>query len=799
MRKIYFFLVAALCSMATIVQAQTWDFYEFLDTRPDEPTIMHDITFDKETSVLKFYDTFDPTRKCPRKYELYFYSFTKGHLAKLDLGALSHNYLYAWGTEEDGHFVHAWISNTVSREINNSEGGWVEFDLTEKIEELRGMGYNSLRINIQGYYYEPGFQWREMEQSEVKHAGINNEITVEYPIFYDNYPNCTTRPVQYGKKINVRSYFKVSERVFCYLQQEAPDGTWNTIQAQSFTRDKAFESAAVQAKMEYTREYLTEGHSSPLRFRTVLFCPTRNESDTSDVDEVKLQYFCSVNNVTTYHEPGETVTIDAPSAHKRYRILSAAPIEFAVSGDNYSFTMPTNNVTLYEEDQTYTVRFLDYDYSLIDEQVVLEGADAVAPETPSHSGMTFEGWDGAFTNIQQNTVVRAMYTVDGVSVKLTNENNITSANQGENITFQAAVKSNVSQSAKVYLQSAFIENEGDALSWKDGNSSKNITADNVVAGSTVEFSEVTVLPTGTNYNGYRARYFRLRVVMGGVDYYSNVYRVDVFYPVEIYSPDYEVYTMTDCSTLTGNDTIYSRPGDTVWVRETTASVCDLDLELYTGWDGVAKGVEDERGSYVVMPAGYGQNMITVSRQKFDVVFFVEGQSDGYWSLIYGEGANKVYEKVECGSAVSAPEILAPEGYSFLGWKARGSYADDAYTSVSDSLRFDAVFQKNETFTITFVDYDGTELKTQEVEIGENATPPAVPYHDGMMFIGWDGKYQAVTADATVTALYDSYPEGIEEPTSDSSLKGRAKKVLRDGVLLIERNGHIYNAQGAVVD
>ena len=41
-------------------------------------------------------------------------------------------------------------------------------------------------------------------------------------------------------------------------------------------------------------------------------------------------------------------------------------------------------------------------------------------------------------------------------------------------------------------------------------------------------------------------------------------------------------------------------------------------------------------------------------------------------------------------------------------------------------------------------------------------------------------------------------EGIEQPTSDSSLKGRANKVLRDGVLLIERNGKTYNAQGAEV-
>lgn len=38
-------------------------------------------------------------------------------------------------------------------------------------------------------------------------------------------------------------------------------------------------------------------------------------------------------------------------------------------------------------------------------------------------------------------------------------------------------------------------------------------------------------------------------------------------------------------------------------------------------------------------------------------------------------------------------------------------------------------------------------------------------------------------------------EGIEEPTSDSSLKGRGEKMIKDGQLLIERNGKMYNAFG----
>ena len=41
-------------------------------------------------------------------------------------------------------------------------------------------------------------------------------------------------------------------------------------------------------------------------------------------------------------------------------------------------------------------------------------------------------------------------------------------------------------------------------------------------------------------------------------------------------------------------------------------------------------------------------------------------------------------------------------------------------------------------------------------------------------------------------------QGIDQPTSDSSLKGRGKKLIKDGQLYIERNGKTYNTLGAEV-
>ena len=61
----------------------------------------------------------------------------------------------------------------------------------------------------------------------------------------------------------------------------------------------------------------------------------------------------------------------------------------------------------------------------------------------------------------------------------------------------------------------------------------------------------------------------------------------------------------------------------------------------------------------------------------------------------------------------------------------------------------------ETFTVTFVDYDGTVLKVETVENGCGATAPTDPVRTNYQFVGWDVDYSSITADITVTAEYVS--------------------------------------------
>ena len=60
-----------------------------------------------------------------------------------------------------------------------------------------------------------------------------------------------------------------------------------------------------------------------------------------------------------------------------------------------------------------------------------------------------------------------------------------------------------------------------------------------------------------------------------------------------------------------------------------------------------------------------------------------------------------------------------------------------------------------TYTVTFVDYDGTELDSDDVEEGVTPTAPTNPTRTGYTFAGWYPTIEAVTSNTTYTATYSA--------------------------------------------
>ena len=68
------------------------------------------------------------------------------------------------------------------------------------------------------------------------------------------------------------------------------------------------------------------------------------------------------------------------------------------------------------------------------------------------------------------------------------------------------------------------------------------------------------------------------------------------------------------------------------------------------------------------------------------------------------------------------------------------------------------------YTVTFKDWNGTILDTQQVEKGHAATAPANPTREGYTFTGWDKDFSNIQSDLIVTALYEKNETPVEKFT-----------------------------------
>lgn len=106
------------------------------------------------------------------------------------------------------------------------------------------------------------------------------------------------------------------------------------------------------------------------------------------------------------------------------------------------------------------------------------------------------------------------------------------------------------------------------------------------------------------------------------------------------------------------------------------------------------------------------------------------------------------EKVQHGSAATAPKVSEKDGKTFKGW-------DKDFSNVTSDLTINAVYDVD-TFTVTFKDGEKV-LETQTVEYEAAATAPDIARlspPEGMHFAKWDKDFSKVTEDIEVSAVYE---------------------------------------------
>ena len=110
------------------------------------------------------------------------------------------------------------------------------------------------------------------------------------------------------------------------------------------------------------------------------------------------------------------------------------------------------------------------------------------------------------------------------------------------------------------------------------------------------------------------------------------------------------------------------------------------------------------------------------------------------------------------------EAKANEGYHFVKWTKNGvDYSTNSKVSVTladADVELVAVFEIDE-FTVTFKDYDGSIIDTQQVAYYTSAFEPEEPTRNGYTFTGWDKSFDNVTEDLVITAQYILTPGEVE--------------------------------------
>ena len=119
--------------------------------------------------------------------------------------------------------------------------------------------------------------------------------------------------------------------------------------------------------------------------------------------------------------------------------------------------------------------------------------------------------------------------------------------------------------------------------------------------------------------------------------------------------------------------------------------------------------------------------------------------------------------VEKGNDAVAPADPTRVGYTFTGW-------DKAFTNITADLTVTAQYDIKK-YTVTFVDWDDAELNKQIIVHGQSAEAPTDPERAGFTFTGWDKEFDIVTADLTVKAQYAAMVWTITYLNWDGELLG----------------------------
>lgn len=447
----------------------------------------------------------------------------------------------------------------------------------------------------------------------------------------------------------------------------------------------------------------------------------------------------------------------------------------------------TYTATFTQQTNQYTVTWVNWDDTVLQEAEEVEyGTRPVyrgeTPVKPGNAQYTYQfaGWTptvtevtGAITYKATFTSVVNQYTVKwvnfdgtelatetyayGTTPKYSGAEPVRAADAAGTYTFKgwdkevAPVTGNVTYTAQYECTPASY-----TVTWKNGETV--LGTDTVVYGGTPNYSGATPTKEATveytyTFSGWNTASDgtgdEIKAVTGPVTYYAQ------------FTPETRTYTITwkneDGSVLATDTVTYGVIPQYNGIPEKTGNA--QYSYSFLRWDPEVTAVTGE----AVYTAVFEEitNTYTVRWVNWDFAEGVEGKEplETDENVSYGEkpefnGENPTREAGEDEHCT----------YEFKGWAniedTERSLIDES-TIVKGDVTYIAVFEKHvDTFTVRWLDWNGTPLKEAEVEYGVTPVAPDVPPRAPdakyrYAFTGWDHEIVPATEDATYTAVYSS--------------------------------------------
>ncbi len=149
------------------------------------------------------------------------------------------------------------------------------------------------------------------------------------------------------------------------------------------------------------------------------------------------------------------------------------------------------------------------------------------------------------------------------------------------------------------------------------------------------------------------------------------------------------------------------------------------------------------------------------------------------------------ETVDYAGAATAPVASIGDGYTFTGW-------DKEFDNVTADLTVTAQYTAS-TYTVTFNNDDGSELKSETVTHGSGATAPLADptstIADYFSFTGWNLAFDNVLSDMIITAQYTINTYTVKFLDDDGNTIGDAQTIEHGKAATVpedpDKTGHTF--------